>query len=449
LTTILVQLAIALGLSIIGAGITTFVPELILKSVSDNHSTTYVLAGYLGLLALAPLLRLAVEVLSQKFAETLFNLQRVHAISKLRQGDARGDLIFSQAAFIIKDAYKILLIEIPAAICLISMVIWYSLDTSSIYQSAVLFSIGWGLLTLGFSIWLSKLQNLNLSTTDEVPVRLFREFKKSVNTYKYGKLSSEFFQIFRKEIQATSKVFVRFIFGVTAPGALSQFGLIACFLVTGFYFWQSGEDYKELFPLYFQINSITITFITLAGQFPTLRGFIEFKSKLKSEPYQDDEKYIFTSNKNGISISTGLATVNLLYGHVYQIHGVNGIGKSILLHKLTAHLERDRIDVIYINGSVDLASLHYTTLCSDGERQSANLHKCLELSPKVLLLDEATNSLDFSKQAEAEVMLSDLSKADALVIVIDHSYNHRKAIHFCLKGDGDNRYLQEQIKQVE
>jgi ABC-type transport system involved in cytochrome c biogenesis ATPase subunit len=433
----------ALVLSVAASAAVTFAPDAILTSTGAEDAVLTAVVLYMAILALAPLLKLGSDVSAQAFSERFFNTKRIAAIEDYQPTRTETDLIFSQGAFVIKEAYKALYVEIPAALILIGMVIYYSTTKTVAYQGAVAFSIVWGLLSLAFSVWLGQRQNLNLIDADEPAMRMYGEFRKSYATYRHGRLRQYFIDRFSGAIAATSRIYVRFIFGAMAPGAASQFGLTICFLGAGFHYWLIDGDYRDLFPLYFQIGSISTTFIILAGQYPTIRSFLDFQRKTAKAARPIPTGYTFRSDGNGqVSVLWSGGSVELHHGRVYQLHGRNGVGKSLLLKGLAEHFYREQIEVAYLSGSVDIEAIEGPTHCSDGERQRRNLDRCLSFKPRVLLLDEATTGFDASAQAVLDALMVKLAAEDCLVIVVNHLLWHRRADHLLMTPAGLQPHIQ-------
>lgn len=128
---------------------------------------------------------------------------------------------------------------------------------------------------------------------------------------------------------------------------------------------------------------------------------------------------------NGIDKKLHLKDLSFEMGKIYGIVGTNGLGKSTLLRCLIG-LERKSKDEIYLDGK----------RLSGGERQRISIARAILKDAPIILLDEATASLDVENESLIQEALSELIKEKTAIVIAHRLRTIRNANKIVLLNAG-------------
>jgi hypothetical protein len=302
-----------------------------------------------------------------------------------------------------------------------------AITKDAIYCFGLLLAYLIGAAAILLSIFLSKLQLQDLQNADEAPMGLYKEFMQSYPSLKFGVwrnlLNTRFFQA----SQATSKIWVRLVKTSLLPGVLIEAGTLISMLVVALIYWTKGIDkLGELFPLYFQITAITVLFLQISVQIPTLKAFQNYISQSKGYSLRRSHSLVMskTDEELAVSLIDENNVLKFLFGKCYLINGLNGSGKTTLLTDLS-RLISSEISLISLNSRTIISFMgndHIYTDFSDGQRQLFNLEQAISYAPKVLILDEALSGLDKFALNKASGLIDSYCLSGGLVLMVEHGY---------------------------
>lgn len=156
--------------------------------------------------------------------------------------------------------------------------------------------------------------------------------------------------------------------------------------------------------------------------------------------------------KNGTGKTTLIETIMSITsahynGNITYYHGIENNIKSVLqeyqydrglslvgLYKLYCSLNltpvrKDLKEMFSEYGLDGLLRKHYHKL-SGGQKQKFKLMMCLELKPKLIILDEITTSLDFLWRQEILLIINQylFKNPEAALVIVSHDYNELKVL---------------------
>lgn len=151
-------------------------------------------------------------------------------------------------------------------------------------------------------------------------------------------------------------------------------------------------------------------------------------------------------DSEGTQISKGL-NFTFHMGNTYVVCGENGSGKTTLIEAIMGFnrrfsgeilINRKKIlsdDIVYFSADAYLSAIYNKELerLSSGQRKYEQIKFFLETDKSVYIFDEPTNFVDSNKHKEILAIISELKKANKLVIIVSHDHSLFSEDNFVLK----------------